>query len=85
MSATRVAWFHCFSGIAGDMALAALLDCGAPLDELKADLRTLARSTQGPRTAREMAVDPVSNPFGHSARWRNRRETLVPHREEAEV
>ncbi|HMS89079.1 MAG TPA: LarC family nickel insertion protein, partial [Acidimicrobiales bacterium] len=28
------AWFHCFSGIAGDMALGALLDAGAPLDEV---------------------------------------------------
>jgi len=24
-----LAWFHCFSGIAGDMALASLLDAGA--------------------------------------------------------
>lgn len=30
------AWFHCFSGIAGDMALGALLDAGAPLDEVTA-------------------------------------------------
>ncbi|MDL2345451.1 glycoside hydrolase family 2 TIM barrel-domain containing protein [Deinococcus sp. MIMF12] len=51
----------------------------------KADLRTLARSTQGPRTAREMAVDPLANPFGHSARWRNRQETLAPHRETQEA
>ena len=37
----KIAYFDCFSGIAGDMALAALLDCGAPLDQLKADLASL--------------------------------------------
>jgi uncharacterized protein (TIGR00299 family) protein len=30
-----VAWFHCFSGIAGDMALGALLDAGADIDEVR--------------------------------------------------
>ena len=38
----KIAYFDCFSGIAGDMALAALLDCGAPLDRLKNDLASLA-------------------------------------------
>src|SRR5699024_3248707 len=28
------AWFHPFSGIAGDMALGSLLDAGAPLEEV---------------------------------------------------
>ena len=30
-----VAWFHCFSGIAGDMAMASLVDAGADLDEVR--------------------------------------------------
>ncbi|HYA67767.1 MAG TPA: nickel pincer cofactor biosynthesis protein LarC [Acidimicrobiales bacterium] len=30
----RVAWFHCFAGIAGDMALGSLLDAGADFDEV---------------------------------------------------
>ena len=36
-----IAWFHCFSGIAGDMALGALLDAGAPVDEVRAILDRL--------------------------------------------
>lgn len=35
------AWFHCFSGIAGDMALGALLDAGADLEEVRALLERL--------------------------------------------
>lgn len=31
----RVAWFHCFSGIAGDMALGSLIDAGADIDEVR--------------------------------------------------
>ncbi len=36
-----VAWFHCFAGIAGDMALGSLLDAGADLDEVSALLRRI--------------------------------------------
>ncbi|HEY1466685.1 MAG TPA: nickel pincer cofactor biosynthesis protein LarC, partial [Acidimicrobiales bacterium] len=35
------AWFHCFAGIAGDMALGSLLDAGADLDEVQSILKRL--------------------------------------------
>lgn len=37
----RIAWFHCFSGVAGDMALGSLLDAGADLDEVRGLLERL--------------------------------------------
>jgi hypothetical protein len=36
-----VAWFHCFAGIAGDMALGACIDAGAPVDEVTGILERL--------------------------------------------
>ncbi|HAM01978.1 MAG TPA: nickel pincer cofactor biosynthesis protein LarC [Acidimicrobiaceae bacterium] len=38
------AWFHCFAGIAGDMALASLLDAGADLAEVRGILERLPLS-----------------------------------------
>jgi uncharacterized protein (TIGR00299 family) protein len=40
-TAGRVAWFHCFAGIAGDMALGSLIDAGADESELRSVLATL--------------------------------------------
>ncbi|MCL4422580.1 MAG: nickel pincer cofactor biosynthesis protein LarC [Actinobacteria bacterium] len=37
----RIAWFHCFSGVAGDMAFASLLDAGADLGEVRDILNRL--------------------------------------------
>lgn len=47
------AWFHCFAGIAGDMALGALLDAGADLDEVRSLLRRL------PVTGWTLDAEPV--------------------------
>ena len=38
---SRVAWFHAFSGIAGDMALGACIDAGADVDEVRSILGRL--------------------------------------------
>jgi hypothetical protein len=63
---TTVAWWHCFSGIAGDMALASLLDAGADLDEVTAGLRALPvrgwhieaeKTTRGGLAATRLLID----------------------------
>ena len=36
-----IAWFHCFSGVAGDMALGSLVDAGADFDDVRAMLEHL--------------------------------------------
>jgi pyridinium-3,5-bisthiocarboxylic acid mononucleotide nickel chelatase len=48
-----MAWFHCFAGIAGDMALGSLLDAGAEFDEV---LSLLERLPLGGWT---LEVEPV--------------------------
>jgi uncharacterized protein (TIGR00299 family) protein len=50
---TRTAWFHCFSGIAGDMALGSLVDAGADVDEVRALCDRL------PVGGWELEVEPV--------------------------
>lgn len=41
MTSARVAYFDCFSGISGDMVLGALVDAGANLGAIEAELRKL--------------------------------------------
>jgi uncharacterized protein (TIGR00299 family) protein len=38
---TTLAWFHCFAGIAGDMALGSLIDAGADAEEVRTLLKRL--------------------------------------------
>lgn len=45
----RAVWFHCFSGIAGDMALGALIDAGADVDEVTSICERLPLSGWGLR------------------------------------
>ena len=50
---TTTAWFHCFAGIAGDMALGSLIDAGADVAEVRALLNRL------PMAGWSMEVEPV--------------------------
>ena len=47
------AWFHCFSGIAGDMALGALIDAGADADDVRSILGRI------PLEGWSLGVEPV--------------------------
>jgi pyridinium-3,5-bisthiocarboxylic acid mononucleotide nickel chelatase len=51
---TTVAWFHCFAGIAGDMAMGSLVDAGADLDEVRALLERL------PVSGWQLEAEPVT-------------------------
>ncbi len=52
-SSPTIAWFHCFAGIAGDMALGSLLDAGADLAEVLSLLERLPFRGWG------LTVEPV--------------------------
>jgi uncharacterized protein (TIGR00299 family) protein len=66
----RVAYFDCIAGISGDMALGALIDAGAPFDDIRTQLTGLPLEpftvnleeieTQGVRALRAVVSSPAS-------------------------
>jgi uncharacterized protein (TIGR00299 family) protein len=74
-----VAWFHCFSGIAGDMAFGALVDAGADLDEVRTLLERL------PVDGWSVEAEPVLRSGIAGTKLHVRTEADPPHRTAAEV
>lgn len=74
-----VAWFHCFSGIAGDMALGALVDAGADLDEVRTLLKRL------PVDGWSVEAEPVLRSGIAGTKIHVHTEADPPHRTAAEV
>jgi len=76
---TTVAWFHCFSGIAGDMALGALIDAGADVDEVRTLLARL------PVSGWELETETVLRAGIGGTKVHVHTEADPPHRAAAEV
>ena len=49
----NVAYFDCFSGVSGDMALGALIDLGVPVEALTAEMKQIALKDWSIQTRRE--------------------------------
>lgn len=77
MTSSRVAWFQCANGIAGDMILGSLLDAGASLDAIRKSLEGLhlpgwsietEQVTRGGISATRLIVtvddDDTARPYG---------------------
>jgi pyridinium-3,5-bisthiocarboxylic acid mononucleotide nickel chelatase len=82
---TRAAWWHCFSGIAGDMALASLLDAGADLDMVISGLEKIpvtgwhleaTKTYRGGLTATQLRVDVDPAEEQSERTWGTTRATL---------
>ena len=82
---TTVAWWNCFAGIAGDMALGSLIDAGADFDEVVAGLEGLpvtgwhievAKTTRAGLAATQLRVDVDPSSDGTERTWGNIRAVI---------
>jgi pyridinium-3,5-bisthiocarboxylic acid mononucleotide nickel chelatase len=82
---TTVAWWNCFAGIAGDMALGSLIDAGADFDEVVAGLEGLpvtgwhievAKTTRAGLAATQLRVDVDPSSDGTERTWRTIRAVI---------
>ncbi len=88
----RIAYWDCFSGIAGDMNLGAMVGCGLSVDDLRADLAGLAldgfriehRRVQRGALAADK-IDVIIEGVGHSDHNGADRHDHHPHRGLAEI
>lgn len=71
---TRIAWFHCFNGTAGDMTLGALLDAGADVAQVRSAVDALGidgwslqmqRTQRGGVSATQAVVEVPSDDMVH--------------------
>jgi len=93
---TRVAWFHPFSGAAGDMALAALLDAGADAAAVEAACRRVVPNGWSLRTSDvlrsglrgchvEVVVDEAHEDHGHHGHHEHDHHGHHEHRDAAGI
>ncbi len=82
---TRIAWFHCFNGTAGDMTLGALLDAGADVAQVRSAIDVLGiegwslqmqRTQRGGISATRAVVEVPSDEVAHRP-YRAIRELLA--------
>ena len=69
----KIAYFDCFAGISGDMALGALLDCGVPLEALREGLSSL------PVSDWEIFAQPITKNSIHAQQVR------IAHRGQSDI
>ncbi|AJE02206.1 nickel pincer cofactor biosynthesis protein LarC [Geobacter pickeringii] len=77
----KILYFDCFAGIAGDMAVAALIDLGVPFEVVRAAVASLPL----PHSSYSLAVEKTSRKGIAATRFVVRVEEHQPHRHYADI